>query len=113
MKLIATLSASLILTACTTLDETVDSAPSTTIESARAVSDVVDCINSAWVLQATVQSSAIPGGQRLYTKDPGRIGPAHVAEIVQNGKGSIVRYWENTHQNAHEFEDPVMGCTRG
>ncbi|CAM3995116.1 Lipoprotein [Bordetella muralis] len=113
MKLIATLSASLILTACTTLDETVDSPPSATIESARSMSDVLDCINSAWVLQATVESAAIPGGQRLYTKDPDRIGPAHVAEIVQHGKGSIVRYWQNTHQNTHEFDDPVMGCTKG
>ncbi|CAM4173643.1 Lipoprotein [Bordetella tumbae] len=113
MKLIATLSASLILTACTTLDDTVDSAPSATIESARSVSNVVNCINSAWVLQATVQSAAIPGGQRLSTQDPGRIGPAHVAEVVQQGKGSIVRYWQNTHQNAHEFDDPIMACTKG
>jgi len=113
MKSIAALSVGLILTACTTLNETVDSVPSDTIESDRSVSYLVDCINSAWVLQATVQSTAIQGGQRLYTKDSGRIGPAHVVEIVQNGKRSIVRYWENTQQDAHEFRDPVLRCTKG
>jgi len=113
MKVIAALSIGLMLSGCTTLDETVDSAPSTTVQSNRPVSDLVDCINSAWVLQATVKSALIPGGQRLYTRDAGRIGPAHVVEIVQDGKGSIVRYWENTGQHIHEFQDPVMACTKG
>lgn len=113
MKLIAALSIGLMLSACTTLDETLDSAPSTTVQSNRPVGDLVDCINSAWVLQATVKSMPIPGGQRLYTDDSGRIGPAHVAEITQEGKGSIVRYWENTGQHIHEFQDPVMRCTKG
>lgn len=113
MKLFAAVSAGLILTACTTLDETVATAPSTTVQSARSVSDLVDCINSAWVLQATVRSTAIPQGQRLYTVDPDRIGPAHVVEIVQDGSGAIVKYWENTHRHVHEFQDPVMACTRG
>lgn len=113
MRLITALSASLILTACTTLDETVDSAPTVTIQSERSVSDLVDCINSAWVLQATVESMPIPGGQRLYTKDSDRIGPAHVAEITGHGKGAVVRYWQNTHRHTREFEGPVMSCTKG
>ena len=113
MKIIAVFAVGLMLTACTSLDETVASAPSTTVQSAKPVSDVLDCINSAWVLQASVRTVQIPGGHRLYTDDSRFRGPAHVAEIVQNGKGTTVRYWENTQWNTQEFQGPVMACTRG